>query len=104
MPLDCCESPPFVDDEPVPDNLAVFGDFMKRVTTEGKIDKRAKKLMAIALSVAQKCRPCLVSHMQGALAMGISMAEIDEAAHLAISFAGCPSMMLYKEVCRELDV
>lgn len=82
----------------------LFGQFMKAANREGALDKRTKKLLAIALSVAQRCKPCLEIHMRGALVMGITRAEIDEAAQLAIAFAGCPAMMLYKEVCQGLGV
>ena len=60
--------------------------------------------MAVALSISQRCKPCLKAHMKGALEMGITRAEIEEAAALAVAFAGAPSLMLYNEVCGELDV
>jgi AhpD family alkylhydroperoxidase len=81
----------------------LFGAFMKEVNKPGLIDQRAKKLMAIALSISEKCRPCLVIHIKSALSMGISKDEIDEAAWLAISFCGSPAMMFYKEVLQELE-
>lgn len=86
------------------EGLYTFMDFMKQASREGLIDRRAKKLMAIALSVAQRCRPCLKVHLKAAIDMGISKGEIDEAANLAISFAGCPAMMLYNEVCKDLKM
>jgi len=100
----CCDSPPWVEQGTAADALAGFTDFMKEVSKEGLIDKRAKKLMAIALSISQRCKPCLVTHMRSALSMGISKAEIDEAANLAISFGGCTAMMFYKDVCKELNL
>ena len=100
---DCCSSPQNKTETSASDSLELFKDFMKQVNAEGRIDKRAKKLMAIALSVAGRCKPCLVIHIRSALSMGISRAEIDEAASLAIAFAGSPAMMLYQEVCREID-
>ena len=100
----CCASPPTVGEEIAADALALFTDFMNEVNKEGLIDKRAKKLMAIALSISQRCKPCLVIHVKSALVMGISRAEIDEAANLAISFGGCTAMMFYEEVCKELGV
>ena len=100
----CCASPPTGGEETAADVLSLFTDFMKEANKEGLIDKRAKKLMAVALSISQHCKPCLVAHMKSALAMGISKAEIDEAANLAISFGGCTAMMFYKEVCKELGV
>jgi len=99
----CCALPPTFDDDVTADSLAVFKDFMKQVSSEGLIDKRVKKLMAIALSVAQRCKPCLIIHIKSALSMGISGAEIDEAVNLAIAFSGCPAMTFYQEVCKEID-
>ena len=98
----CCDSPPKIEETESSATLSYFKDFMKHANAEGLIDRRAKKLMAVALSVSQRCGPCLRIHIKGALAMGISRAEIDEAAHLAIAFAGCPALTLYDEVCREI--
>ena len=108
----CCANPPTFDDvagessekSPVLNSYHMFGDFMKETNKPGLIDKKNKKLMAIALSVARHCEPCLKSHIKTALNMGISKAEIDEAAWLAISFCGCPAMMFYKDVCKELNI
>jgi len=100
----CCASPPTGEIDTTADVLSLFTNFMKEASKEGLIEKRAKKLMAVALSISQRCKPCLVAHMKSGLAMGISKAEIDEAANLAISFGGCTAMMFYKEVCKELGV
>jgi len=99
----CCDAPPGVDDGTAAEALGVFNQFMKAANQPGLIDARAKKLMAIALSVVQRCEPCLKIHLRAALAMGISKAEIDEAANLAIAFGGCTAMMFYKDVCQELN-
>ena len=89
---------------PVPSELtaAKFKEFMEQASGEGQIDSRHKKLLAVALSVAQRCQPCLLVHLKGALAMGIAQAEIDEAVWLAVGFAGSPSLMAYREALREM--
>ena len=86
------------------DTLALFNSFMKAANEAGRIDARNKKLMAIALSIAHRCHPCLKIHLQAAKQMGIPAAEIDEAAHLAIAFGGCTAMMFYKEVRQEVGL
>jgi len=98
----CCDNPPSA---PAPESgatpanaLGMFSAFMKEANKPGLIDARNKKLMAIALSISQRCEPCIKVHMKSALAMGISLEEIDEAANLAISFGGCTAMMFYKEI------
>ena len=102
--VSCCDSPPPLEEETAVEALSLFKDFMKEVNKPGLIDQRTKKLMAIALSVCQRCKPCFVAHARAALAMGITKAEIDEAANLAISFGGCVTMMFYKGACEELGV
>ena len=99
----CCDHPPAADaPEASADPFAAFRAFMKQASGPGLIDRRAKKLMAIVLSIAHRCRPCLEAHLEGARAQGISWDEIDEAASIAVSFGGCTAMMLYKEVADEL--
>jgi AhpD family alkylhydroperoxidase len=53
--------------------------------------------VAIALSVLARCEPCVKSHVKKAREEGFSQAEIDEAAWMAISFGGSPTMMFYNE-------
>ena len=55
-------------------------------------------------AIAVRCAPCLRIHLKSALTMGLSKAEIDEAAGLAIAFGGCSALMFYKEICEELKV
>ena len=82
--------------------LARFGEFMGAATAPGKVNARAKELIAVALSIVRHCEPCLRSHLAAAFALGITREEIDEAAALAVEFAGCPALMFYKETMRVL--
>ena len=114
--LACCDDPSEVLDlrldeahivtreNTMEDPFAPFKDFMKAANKPGLIDAKSKKLMAIALSLAHHCEPCLRIHLKGALDMGIPMAAIDEAAALAVEFGGCTSMMFYKEVCQSMKL
>jgi len=82
----------------------LFMDFLKEVNKEGLIDKRNKKLMAVALSISRNCKQCLTLHLKNAITMGIPKEEINEAVYLAIAFTGAPAMMLYNDVCKELGI
>ncbi len=79
-----------------------FVDFMKATNAPGAVDAKTKKFLAIALSISQKCDPCLKLHIEGALSQGITWDEIDEIAWIAISFTGAPAKMFYEEIKREL--
>lgn len=75
-----------------------FQQFLKSVNAPGALDARTKKAIAIALSVLAKCEPCVRIHIKKAREMGFSQEEIDEAAWLAISFGGSPTMMFYNKM------
>jgi selenide, water dikinase len=75
-----------------------FHDFLKSAGAPGTLDARTKRAIAIALSVLAKCEPCVKIHIKKAREMGFSQDEIDEAAWMAISFGGSPTMMFYNGV------
>jgi AhpD family alkylhydroperoxidase len=74
-----------------------FLDFMGSVNRPGGLDAYTKQAMAIALSVAQRCEPCIKSHINKAREKGFSEEEIDEAAWMGVAFGGAPCMMFYKQ-------
>jgi AhpD family alkylhydroperoxidase len=73
---------------------------MKAVSAPGALDGRTKKLIALALSVAQRCEPCVHINTQGAKAAGADEAQIAEAVALGIAFGGAPTAMFYNQVRR----
>ena len=93
---------PAIEEKTEDNSATLYARFSEMTNEAGLIDKRAKKLMAIALSVAQKCEPCLVAHLKGALTMNISKAEIDEAAWMGVLFGGSPALVFYRAICREV--
>jgi len=116
--LSCCENPPGEipcgDSIPVPgikeetmsSNVSQaaesFSTFMKTAGEPGLLDAKTKKLVAIALSISQRCEPCLTHHLKAAWQQGIPQAEIDEVAWVAISFTGCTGKMFYQEVLQKV--
>jgi selenide,water dikinase len=100
--MSCCEEGhPSPDDVGAPADAtgieAKFMEFMKAANAPGVLDGRTRRAMAIALSVATRCEPCVRSHIKKARDEGFSQEEIDEAGWLAVSFAGCPAMMFFKK-------
>jgi pyruvate dehydrogenase E2 component (dihydrolipoamide acetyltransferase) len=68
----------------------------------GAVDVVNKELIAIALALAVHCVSCSKIHIKKAKSMGISTQEIEEAAALAVAFAGCRTLMLWNELKKEL--
>jgi selenide,water dikinase len=82
---------------------ATFKQFVSAANAPHGLDAYTKQAMAIALSVALRCEPCLKMHLKNAERKGFTQAEIDEAAWMGISFAGSPAMVFYENVRRECE-
>ncbi|NLP04612.1 carboxymuconolactone decarboxylase family protein [Candidatus Fermentibacteria bacterium] len=82
--------------------LGMFEDFFGAALAPGALDVTTKEFIAVALSLAVHCVPCARIHIRKAMSMGISAAELDEAAAIAVGFAGCRAMMLWRELRKEL--
>ena len=70
-----------------------FGAYMAAVNAPGALDKKQKKLIALALSVLSKCAPCVKINTEGAREAGAGDDEIAEAVALGIAFGGAPAAM-----------
>ncbi|HUT46105.1 MAG TPA: selenide, water dikinase SelD [Sedimentisphaerales bacterium] len=77
---------------------AKFKDFLGAASSPHGLDAYTKQAMAIALSVATRCEPCLKMHLKKAKEKGFTEDEIDEAAWMGISFAGSPAMVFYEQL------
>jgi selenide,water dikinase len=78
-----------------PASMRAFGELIASVSGSGNVDKRAKQLILFALVLIQRCEDCLDMHYEKALRMGITEAELDEAAWCSIAIGGAPVKMLY---------
>ena len=77
---------------------ARFNAFLSAASSPHGLDAYTKQAMAIALSVATRCEPCLKMHLKNARKKGFTRDEIDEAAWMGISFAGSPAMVFYNQM------
>lgn len=76
---------------------AKFKDFLSSASSPHGLDAYTKQAIAIALSVALRCEPCLKMHLKNARDKGFTQDEIDETAWMGISFGGSPTMVFYEQ-------
>ncbi len=76
-----------------PGVMKAFGDLGRAATAPGALDARTKELIALALSVAQRCDPCIGFHTQALARLGATRQEVDEALGVATYMGGGPSLM-----------
>jgi len=76
-----------------PEVMRSFGDLGRAATATGVLDKKTKELIALALSVAARCDPCIGFHMQTLVKLGVTRQEIDETLGVTTYMGGGPSLM-----------
>ncbi len=99
----CCAEPPPPATPPASSlppaaGGAAFVAYMKAVSAPGALDTRTKKLIALALSVAGRCEPCVEINARGAREAGASEDQLGEAVALGIAFGGAPAAMAYQRL------
>jgi len=55
--------------EQQPDVANAFGVLRDEATKDGVLSARTKRLMMVAVSVAQRCEPCIRTHVKAAFAV-----------------------------------
>ncbi len=75
---------------------------MRSVQAAGALDAKSKELILFALVLQSRCAPCFEAHYQKARELGITQAEMDEAAWCAIALGGAPVKMFYQECLKRV--
>ena len=78
--------------EQLPEIANAFGILRDEATKDSVLSARTKRLMMVAVALAQRCEPCIRTHVKAAVEMGASRKEILEAAGISILMAGGPAM------------
>ena len=70
---------------------------LRSAQAAGALSEKAKELILFSLVIQSRCAPCFDAHYQKARELGITQAELDEAAWCAIAMGGAPVKLFYQE-------
>jgi AhpD family alkylhydroperoxidase len=76
-----------------PDVLQGFYALSNAAGKAGALDEKTKELIAMALSVAARCDPCLGYHAKALVKFGATRAEVEEMLGMCVYMGGGPSLM-----------
>lgn len=78
-----------------PEVMKSFSDLGRSATASGVLDAKAKakELIALALSVAARCDPCIGFHAKALVKLGATRQEVDETLGVTTYMGGGPSLM-----------
>lgn len=74
-----------------PDIGRAFGPFFQQLMKDGALPNKEKELIAVGISIALRCEPCIYSHVEKALKAGATSEQIMEAAGVAVMMQGGPA-------------
>ena len=86
-----------------PEVMKSFGELGRAATSDGTLDAKTKELIALALSVAAQCDPCIGFHMQTLVKLGATRREIDETLGVTTYMGGGPSLMYASNAIAAFD-
>lgn len=70
---------------------------------EGTLSAKHKELIAVAISVAVRCEPCVYLHVKKSLSLGATREEILEAVSVSAMMQGGPSFTYIPVVLDALE-
>lgn len=76
-----------------PEVMKAFNELGRAATAAGALDAKTKELIALALSVAVRCDPCIGFHAKALVRLKATRQEIDETLGVATYMGGGPSLM-----------
>jgi AhpD family alkylhydroperoxidase len=76
-----------------PEVMKAFTELGRAATAPGALDAKTKELIAMALSVAARCDPCIGFHAKALVKLGATRQELDEVLGITTYMGGGPSVM-----------
>jgi AhpD family alkylhydroperoxidase len=86
-----------------PEVMKAFSDLGRAATADGVLDKKTKELLALAVSVAARCDPCIGFHTQALAKLGATRQELDETLGITTYMGGGPSLMYAASAVKAFD-
>ena len=87
----------------LPQVMAHVDGLFQASLTPGALSLKEKELIVLGIAVATHCEPCILVHMEKALAAGVTKAEILEACGVAMAMGGGPAMAYVPLVLKFLE-
>ncbi len=77
----------------IPETARAFGALGKSVKEGGTLDYKTKEFIALGMSIAIRCEPCISLHTEALIKAGATRDEFSDVLAMAIQMGGGPSMM-----------
>jgi AhpD family alkylhydroperoxidase len=72
--------------------LQIFGEYSEKARESRVLNKKFKELIALGISIAIRCEPCILRHLNEVVKSGANIDEIVEVIKIAVVMGGGPSL------------
>jgi AhpD family alkylhydroperoxidase len=86
-----------------PNVMKEFSALARAALEPKSLDVKTKELIALAISVATRCEPCIAFHAQSAVKQGATRDEVMEAMGMAVYMGAGPSVMYAAKAVEAYD-
>ena len=77
----------------IPETAASFGALSKAAKDEGSLSDKEREYVALAISISQRCEPCIGFHVEALLRTGASREDLASVLAMCIQMGGGPALM-----------
>lgn len=77
----------------IPDTTRAFAALSGAVKDSGTLGLKEKEYVALAISVAERCDPCIAFHVAALMKAGASREELGDVLAMCIQMGGGPAIM-----------
>ena len=86
-----------------PDVMKGFSAVARAALEAKALDTKTKELIALGISVAMRCAPCIAYHAESAVKLGATRDEVMETMGMAIYMGAGPSVMYAAQAVEAFD-
>jgi len=86
-----------------PETVNGFSAMSARIMQDGAVPLKTKELIAVAIGVATHCEPGILLHVQKCLDLGLTRAEILDAASVAVMMGGGTAWVHMADVVETIE-
>ena len=86
-----------------PDTMRGFSQLAQAAMADGVVSSKHKELIALGISVSQRCSGCIGFHIKALIKLGTTRAELEETLGVCVYMGGGPSLMYASEALNAWD-
>lgn len=77
----------------IPETVKGFNALQKGAKDSGTLSVKEKEYVALGISIAVRCEPCILFHVEALMKAGATREELADVCAMAVTMGGGPSLM-----------